>query len=88
MCILRVQEIGHRTLYVNLFTLLFVSMAKNDGYHYSRLQVAFQIAFRILVRTYVMLFCNYPTSNEFTPRNLQLCPQTSKLGSELRPSYI
>ena len=34
-----------------------------------------------------MLFCNYPTSNEFTLRNLQLCPQTSKLGSELRPIF-
>ena len=55
--------------------------------YYSRFQVAFQIAFRILVRTYVMLFCNYPTSNEFTLRNLQLCPQTSKLGSELRPIF-
>ena len=54
---------------------------------YSRFQVAFQIAFRILVRTYVMLFCNYPTSNKFTLSNLQLCPQTSKLGSELRPIF-
>ena len=47
----------------------------------------FSIAFRILVRTYLMLFCNYPTSNEFTLRNLQLCPQTSKLDSELRPIF-
>ena len=31
-----------------------------------------------------MLFFNWPTSNESTPRNLQLCPQTSKRG----PYYI
>lgn len=51
---------------------------------YSRFQAAVQIAFLILVRTYVMLFCNYSTSNKFALWNLQLCPQTSKLGSKLR----